>query len=411
MASQSESSGGSNRKVSDVWSYFTKVADMKKAMCTICRKELAYLGRTTNLRDHLTSQHALCYNADKKNESKKKTLDRFIIRPAKCSDARMKNITDRVTQMIVRDLRPIRVVECEGFRNLINYLEPGYIVPSRKQFTADINLKHAKCKEVLKQRLKNEAQFIALTTDIWTSLATESYLSVTAHYIDSNWELQAFVLETLSFPERHTGVNIADKLKGLAERWEIMDSVMVVSHDQASNMKAAMDILLEECNWKSLNCAAHCLQLCILAGFSISTIDRLLSAAKKIVTHFHHSTVVSEALKQKQAQMGMSCKKLITSCATRWNSTYEMLDRLLKLRWPITAVLSDSEVTKVSDRYLDLKPEQWKLVEDLVTILELFSVATTFFSYEENVSMSAVFPIFYGILDYRALRINNNQTI
>ena len=87
-------------------------------------------------------------------------------------------------------------------------------MPSRKQFTADINLKHTKCKEVLKQCLKNEAQFIALTTDIWTSLATENYFSVTAHYTDSNWELQAFVLETLSFPERHTGVNIADKLKG-----------------------------------------------------------------------------------------------------------------------------------------------------------------------------------------------------
>ena len=107
MASQSESSSGSNRKVSDVWSYFTKVADMKKAMCTICHKELAYLGGTTNLCDHLTSQHTLCYNPYKKNESKKKTLDRFIIRPAKCSDARMKNITDRVTQMIIRDLRPI----------------------------------------------------------------------------------------------------------------------------------------------------------------------------------------------------------------------------------------------------------------------------------------------------------------
>ena len=182
---------------------------------------------------------------------------------------------------------------------------------------------------MLKECLKNEAKFITLTTDIWTSIATESYLTVTAH-IDSDWELQAFVLETIPFPDRHTGINIADKLKGLVKRWEIMDNVMMVSHDQGSNMKAAMEILREECNWKSLHCAAHCLQLCILAGFSISAIDRL-SAAKKIVTHFHHSVVASEALKQKQAQMNMSCKKLVTSCATRWNSTYEMLDRLLKL--------------------------------------------------------------------------------
>ena len=284
----------------------------------------------------------------------------------------------------------------------MNYLEPGYVIPCRKKFAADITFKHTKCQEVLKERLKNETKFITLTTDIWTSMATESYITVTAHYIDGNWELQAFVLETMPFPDRHTGINIADKLKGLAERWGIMDNVRMVSHDQGSNIKAAMEILHEECNWKSLCCAAHCLQLCISAGFSISAIDRLLSAAKKIVTHFHHSTVASEALKQKQAQMNMSCKKLVTSCATRWNSTYEMLDRLMKLRWPITAVLSDNEVTKVSDRYLDLRTEQWKLAEDLVPILELFNIATNFFSFEENVSLSAVFPILHGILDQLA---------
>ena len=304
MATRSESTISGNRKVSDVWEYFEKVADTKKAMCTICNKEFAYLGGTTNLCNHITSKHALNYCPDIK---KKNTLDGFL-RPAKCSDARMKNITDRVTQMIVQDLRPIRVVECDGFRDLISYLEPGYVLPSRKQFTADINLKHARCKEVLKERLKKEVQFMSLTTDIWTSLATKSYLTVTAHYIDRSWALQAFVLETLPFPERHTGVNIADKLKALVGRWEIMDSVMMVSHDQGSNMKATMEILNEECNWKSLHCAAHCLQLCILAGFNINAIDRLLSATKKIVAHFHHSVVASEALKQKQTQMSMSGK-------------------------------------------------------------------------------------------------------
>ena len=38
-------------------------------------------------------------------------------------------------------------------------------------------------------------------------------------------------------------------------------------------------------------------------------------------------------------------------------------------------------------------------MEISVTILELFSIATTSFSYKENVSMSAVFPILNGILD------------
>ena len=74
-------------------------------------------------------------------------------------------------------------------------------------------------------------------------MATEAYIPVTAYYIGPNWKLQSFVLETLSFPERHTGVNIAEKLKGVGERWEIIHNVITVSHDQASNMEAAMHIL------------------------------------------------------------------------------------------------------------------------------------------------------------------------
>ena len=185
MVKKSESS--INRKASDVWDYFVKVADAKKATCKICNKELAFLGGTMNLRNHLTSKHALDYCPEPKGK-KSTTLDGFL-KPVKCTDAHMKNITDRVTQMIVQDLRPVRVVECDGFRSLMSYLEPGYVLPCRKQFTADINFKHARYKEVLKERLSREAQFISLTTDIWTSLATESYLTVTAHYIDRSGNL------------------------------------------------------------------------------------------------------------------------------------------------------------------------------------------------------------------------------
>ena len=76
-----------------------------------------------------------------------------------------------------------------------------------------------------------------------------------------------------------------------------------------------------------------------------------------------------------------------------------MLQRVLKLRWPINTVLSDDTTPKRSDRYLDLKTEEWKLTEDLVAVLEPFTIATTFFSYEENVSISSVFAILHGLLE------------
>ena len=77
--------------------------------------------------------------------------------------------------------------------------------------------------------------------------------------------------------------------------------------------------------------------------------------------------------------MNITAKRLINSSPTRWNSTYEMLDRRLKLLWPITTVLSDETITK-NDRYLDLKTGQWKLTGDIVTLLEPFALAITFFS-------------------------------
>jgi len=75
--------------------------------------------------------------------------------------------------------------------------------------------------------------------------------------------LQAFVLEILPFPEQHTGTNVAQKLKEVVEKYEIVDTVRMVSHDQGSNMKAAMEILNDKLNWQNIHCTAHCLQLCI----------------------------------------------------------------------------------------------------------------------------------------------------
>ena len=54
-------------------------------------------------------------------------------------------------------------------------------------------------------------------------------------------------------------------------------------------------------------------------------------------------------------------------------------------------------MTKRSDQYLDLKPEQWALVEEVCKVLETFKVATTYLQYEHNASISCVLPIIHGL--------------
>ena len=88
----------SNRKVSDVWKYFTQTSDKIKAVCSICWEEIAYSGGTTNLRDHLASKHMLQYFSTSRATSGSKTiaLDGFV-KSSKCSENCVKSIMDKVS--------------------------------------------------------------------------------------------------------------------------------------------------------------------------------------------------------------------------------------------------------------------------------------------------------------------------
>ena len=49
-----------------------------------------------------------------------------------CSASRSKEITEKIVNMIVIDMHPIRTVECADFKELIHLLEQGYVLPSSK---------------------------------------------------------------------------------------------------------------------------------------------------------------------------------------------------------------------------------------------------------------------------------------
>ena len=96
--------------------------------------------------------------------------------------------------MIARDSLPISTVENEGFRNLIQYLEPSYDIPSRKTMTSYLQGLFKAKKEGLKSEL-SEVDDVALTIDCWTSCTQEGYMTVTAHYMKDT-KFQSKVIDT-----------------------------------------------------------------------------------------------------------------------------------------------------------------------------------------------------------------------
>lgn len=98
-------------------------------------------------------------------------------------------------------------------------------------------------KRLLCENLKT-ASSVALMTDIWTSRATQAYITVTVHFITAEWKLFAYVLETKGFPERCTGKAISEKLTEIAKKnFALTEKVTVVVHDQVAIMKLSLEIL------------------------------------------------------------------------------------------------------------------------------------------------------------------------
>ncbi len=378
---------------SPVWEFFGKI-NINKVRCKLCGgppfTDLAFHGGTTSMRNHLSSKHPEQLEAA---SSSQRTLDSFF-NTKKCSVEHAKEITERIAMFVARDLRPISVVDGDGFKSLMKYVEPGYRVPSHTHMSKVCHRLYEFEKENLKQDLK-KASFFAFTTDTWTSNAVNGYITLTVHYIDDLWKMSTKVLLTGEMAESHTGKNIADRLTAAVEDWGIVDSqISAIVHDNAANANLGASLT----GWQHFGCVAHTLQLCINSALDVPALQRVLSACRKLVGHFKHSVLGMAALKDKQTQLGIPVHHLMQDVATRWNSTYFMIERLCEQRVAIYAVLLDTTVAKGAYKHLDLKEDQWSLLSQMESALKPLQIATTVLGLEQNSSCAIIYPVINGLL-------------
>ncbi|CAH1106833.1 unnamed protein product [Psylliodes chrysocephalus] len=269
--------------------------------------------------------------------------------------------------MIVKDLQPLSIVEDRGFRELIGGLEPSFVIPSRFTLT---NLFLPQKYEQKKEKFKNlisKADSVALTTEGWTAQHRQmSYIFYTAHFITPEWTLHSCLLECGQYDESHTAQHLQSEIFRIAEEWGISDKVFSVT-DNAANVKAGLRLT----GWGHIGCFAHTLNLVVQSGLEISDIKPLRKKVKTIVEHFHRSTKANNKFLEIQRQMSNDLI-LINDVVTRWNSTYFMFERFLKVREPLVATLGI-----LNNPVQNLSKEEWQLLKDICLILKPFGQITT----------------------------------
>lgn len=84
-----------------------------------------------------------------------------------------------------------------------------------------------------------------------------------------------------------------------------------------------------------------------------------------------------------QKQMGLPQLKLKQDVPTRWNSTYDMMVRVLSNKTPIMSTLAILE-----NNDFHISPEEWNVTEHVIKVLEIFDEITKEISADKNVTLS-----------------------
>lgn len=325
-------------------------------------------------------------------------------------------ITKYIGEMIVMDLQPYSIVEDKGFSRLLEHLVPNYKIPNRTHFsTKVVPLLY----ETIKTKVKfdiDDAEFISLTTDGWTCKHTiQSFYSLTARFINSEHELRSTVLQVTHFPGAHTASNIRQFIDDSLESWGIPPSkIEAILTDNAANVVAAVKTSSLGAK-KHIPCVIHTMQLCIQNKLfkEQRSVSDALAVFRNIASHFHHSSHAVSKLKEIQGELKLKEHKLIQDVATRWNSTYYMLERFVEQRKAITLYFISKPASSASGKVQNATDNQWELAEMLVSILRHFEKATRDMS-QDNASVSGILPFVYAMekfLEYAQENASGVKTI
>ncbi|XP_060780360.1 E3 SUMO-protein ligase ZBED1-like [Neoarius graeffei] len=245
----------------------------------------------------------------------------------------------------------------------------------------------------VKQNLR-EADKIALTTDAWTSRATTTYVTFTAHFIHKDWTMTSYVLQTKAMHEAHTGVNMAALLQKVVTEWGMTGKVDAVVTDNASNMTVAVNLA----GLHHIKCYAHTTSLASQCALKLPAVAGLLGRVRWVTGFFHQSAAELHVLKEKQQLLGLPVHRLVTDVPTRWNSAFDMVEHFLQQQPAITATLLSTEVRKKEKDVCTFTEEDISNAEEFVEALKPVKVATCVMSDENHPTLSVIAPLHAQLL-------------
>ena len=221
-----------------------------------------------------------------------------------------------VGQFIGLNFTSFRMVETEGFRQMINFMIPQYKIPSRFYFANKVipaiyfSLKH----EI--RKIVDDAEYITMTSDGWTSkYSQDSFVSFTGHCINGEGHRKTVLLHSKYFPGKHTSENITALINSMISDYGIPRSKIVsIVTDNANNITKAV----RDAHIHNLGCFLHTQQLAIgKAILRQDGVETIVNKCWKIVSYMHRSGAARSLMKHICMELEVPNYRLVQDIVTR----------------------------------------------------------------------------------------------
>ncbi|KAI8125855.1 Zinc finger BED domain-containing protein 4 [Lucilia cuprina] len=293
---------------------------------------------------------------------------------------KLKKLDKQVLKMIAKGHHTLSIVEEPEFRKLVKNVSRfrGYRLQTRRSLTNEL-LPNV-CREILenvKSKIRSSLA-VCLTTDSWTSTTNVCYVTVTAHYIESeNTELKSYLIGCSEIKDGFSDDGLYNFFKNIMLEFDIWNKVSaIVSDDNVVNIAA----VVRQGPWSEISCFAQALQR--ILHTSLEEVGDIIGKTRKIVDYLHNSSAGLEIIKEIEQQMGITITQLKPEMEKHGCDTYQMLESIINIKHILLAKLA------LQCPQLLLSPEEWEYLAEILHILKPFYEVIQEICAENNVMLS-----------------------
>ena len=259
---------------------------------------------------------------------------------------------------------------------------------------------------------RTNTKAFSFTTDLWKSRANDSYMALTCHYINEDYELVKLVPFVQYFgTNRHTGKNIKVfidqfmEVLGLGDGSEYQTYIVC---DNASNNKVMVEL---SCGLHEYYCALHTMALCVKAIFQLEIltirVHVCMFKCREISNYVRRSENHKNELKQacKDKEIGFILPK--KPIDVRWNSAEANVSSILRLKPALQHLAANDGTLEWSSRVPNAA--EFEVLESLVKLLTQIKITCKKWEGEKEPTIQAIIPELWNIKDVLERKINAKE--